>query len=519
MTMMPGMGPGNFIFGGNTGISYEDLQRRKAARMNQRSAGPMPIRNAGDGWNSALRSILGGLEDRRLRQAEAAGRAQSQSALQNVFGGNIPPPPVQEPPQQVSQVDPATGSTVNSLPTPPPIQSQPMGPESQPIPEPAPAGVEPAVQDMWSLLDNADPQDLWKLVQDPYVDDVTKKLLMTYAQNKLAQRGQMMGEGGAEAKPTVTRMVHAPGGGTMQVEVDPKEIKNGRAPGPDGRMMRIVGAAGRHASIYRDGKLIQTDLETGDVKVSTVTDQIQKAEDMAIAEGLAKNTVDRITGLQAMIPKMVDNTNIMLTTLDDPELVGSVGGLEGIVTEFFPAWLKSESKSSFQRKFKQVYNQAFLTAFDSLRGGGQITVIEGQKAQDAFSRLTAITDEKDFKIALADLASVYHNMLNAKAQGVPDQHLPAGFDDSLAAIRDIAKDYNPRYGVSSAGYLIFDGEKRGKELNDQSAKQLFQLDSNEIEPPAPTESSGLFGSALGAGLLRNGRTQPRPPSALFGGYG
>ena len=118
----------NFIFGGNTGISYEDLQRRKAVRMNQRSAGPMPIRNAGDGWNSALRSILGGLEDRRLRQAEAAGRAQSQSALQNVFGGNIPPAPMQQPPpQQVSQVDPATGSTVNSLPTPPPYNPNPWG--------------------------------------------------------------------------------------------------------------------------------------------------------------------------------------------------------------------------------------------------------------------------------------------------------------------------------------------------------------------------------------------------------
>lgn len=59
----------------------------------------------------------------------------------------------------------------------------------------------------------------------------------------------------------------------------------------------------------------------------------------------------------------------------------------------------------------QAQGQAFLQAFDSLKGGGQITEVEGRKATEAIARLQRSQSEADFKAAakeLQDLADMAH---------------------------------------------------------------------------------------------------------------
>jgi hypothetical protein len=60
----------------------------------------------------------------------------------------------------------------------------------------------------------------------------------------------------------------------------------------------------------------------------------------------------------------------------------------------------------FKQKVLQLQGQSFLSAFESLKGGGQITQIEGEKATQAIARLNTAQTEEGFLQALKDLEDV-----------------------------------------------------------------------------------------------------------------
>lgn len=61
---------------------------------------------------------------------------------------------------------------------------------------------------------------------------------------------------------------------------------------------------------------------------------------------------------------------------------------------------------NFQVLLDQIGGSAFLQAFESLKGGGQITEIEGKKATDAIARLNRAQSDSEFKQSLQDLREV-----------------------------------------------------------------------------------------------------------------
>lgn len=71
---------------------------------------------------------------------------------------------------------------------------------------------------------------------------------------------------------------------------------------------------------------------------------------------------------------------------------------------------------NFQVVLDQLGGQAFLQAFESLKGGGQITEVEGKKATDAMARLNRKQSDAEFKKSLEDLRSVVSTGL-ARAKG------------------------------------------------------------------------------------------------------
>jgi hypothetical protein len=62
--------------------------------------------------------------------------------------------------------------------------------------------------------------------------------------------------------------------------------------------------------------------------------------------------------------------------------------------------------SDFRAVLDQIGGAAFLQAFESLKGGGQITEVEGKKATDAIARLSRSQSDKEFEQSLNDLRSV-----------------------------------------------------------------------------------------------------------------
>jgi len=63
-------------------------------------------------------------------------------------------------------------------------------------------------------------------------------------------------------------------------------------------------------------------------------------------------------------------------------------------------------QADFVNRFEQLQGDAFLQAFESLKGGGQITEIEGQKAQQAINRMSRGTSKEEFDAAAKDFLSV-----------------------------------------------------------------------------------------------------------------
>lgn len=60
----------------------------------------------------------------------------------------------------------------------------------------------------------------------------------------------------------------------------------------------------------------------------------------------------------------------------------------------------------FRNRVDQLTGRAFLHAFEILKGGGQITEVEGRKATDAIARLSRSVSASDFRTALGELREV-----------------------------------------------------------------------------------------------------------------
>lgn len=69
-------------------------------------------------------------------------------------------------------------------------------------------------------------------------------------------------------------------------------------------------------------------------------------------------------------------------------------------------YVPGTSATDFRVVLDQIGGTAFLQAFESLKGGGQITEIEGKKATDAIARLSRAQSDTEFVTSLNDLRFV-----------------------------------------------------------------------------------------------------------------
>ena len=91
--------------------------------------------------------------------------------------------------------------------------------------------------------------------------------------------------------------------------------------------------------------------------------------------------------------------------------------------------VRPESKAT-EARLKQLQGRAFLQAFESLKGGGAITEIEGAKATDALSRLGTLSqDSKAYREALKDFQTEVDNLVaiaQSRAGGAIQGTVPSG---------------------------------------------------------------------------------------------
>lgn len=87
-------------------------------------------------------------------------------------------------------------------------------------------------------------------------------------------------------------------------------------------------------------------------------------------------------------------------------------------------------KADFQVMLDQAQGQAFLQAREMLRGGGQITDYEGQRAENAIARLSTAQSQKAFNDALNDFQRAVEDgyakiELAARGQSAPLMNTPS----------------------------------------------------------------------------------------------
>lgn len=115
-----------------------------------------------------------------------------------------------------------------------------------------------------------------------------------------------------------------------------------------------------------------------------------------IGEAQGKATADA--------PRVADNASQMLDTIQKARQHPGRSMGTGPIAGRLPAL--GGDQAGFVALMDQIQGKTFLEAFNSLRGGGQITEAEGRKATDALARLNRVQNDRDFDAALNDLEDV-----------------------------------------------------------------------------------------------------------------
>lgn len=130
----------------------------------------------------------------------------------------------------------------------------------------------------------------------------------------------------------------------------------------------------------------------------------------------------------------VDSVNAQLSVIDkalDHPGRETATGLSGAVDP--RNYIPGTQSADFQAVLAQINGTAFLQAFESLKGGGQITEVEGRKATEAIARLNRSQSDAEFEASLAELRGVMEKGYERlTGQPAPPRPKPAAKGDSFS---------------------------------------------------------------------------------------
>jgi len=158
--------------------------------------------------------------------------------------------------------------------------------------------------------------------------------------------------------------------------------------------------------------------------------EMAKAKAIGQAEGVAESLWDKTSAEMSaaaradLIPtkrKVKSNLSLIDKIRNHPGREAATGFSSLNPEKYAPGSVHRD----FLTMLAQVKGKVFLEAYESLKGGGPITDLEGQKAQEAYARLDVAQSEEAFMEALDDY----------------EQALLNGWEDLTEAARGTAEDY------------------------------------------------------------------------------
>jgi hypothetical protein len=178
----------------------------------------------------------------------------------------------------------------------------------------------------------------------------------------------------------------------------------------------------------KSGEAIQTKLPEG-VKISSGVDKVDLGTSWGIIDKRTGNLVGTqpkdVSGkeaaeargkaqgeAQAALPGALADAERTKASIDQLLNHEGLGSIVGPLDQYRPSWSLGESGNDALARYKQLQGQAFLQAYNLLKGGGAITDIEGKKAEAAMARLDRAQSEDTFKSALKDFRDAIESGVN-----------------------------------------------------------------------------------------------------------
>jgi hypothetical protein len=118
--------------------------------------------------------------------------------------------------------------------------------------------------------------------------------------------------------------------------------------------------------------------------------------------------------------KAADSIALIDNVLNDPALSQVTGMIEGRLPG------RNQAQTDLNVRIEQLKGQAFLQAFETLKGGGQITEREGIAAQNAIARLDQSQSDEAYRAALTDLRNIMARAYERATGGSPAPDVQRG---------------------------------------------------------------------------------------------
>lgn len=217
--------------------------------------------------------------------------------------------------------------------------------------------------------------------------------------------------------------------------------------GPDGNPVLL--------QLGKDGTAVQTQLPDG-VQLSKEPIKLDAGTHFVLLDPITRQPVGNIpkdiageagqreagkrqAGVSFDLPKTENTANDALKAVDEllthPGLESSVGTFQGRIPDGIAGVLNSDV-ADFRSRLDQAKGKTFLQGFQSLKGGGPVTEVEGLKAEQAFARMNQAVNEDDFRRALMDYRQAIVNGQNAMRQqaGAPVSQEPGADGADIDAL-------------------------------------------------------------------------------------